>query len=139
MGVSIKPGNKLEVENIKRMDVTFKTLDKQKFKISVDRNDSVEDLIFKLGNRIGNENLYRLIYAGKLLKEGTPVSEYNISPKLPILVMVTKPSQQRADNASIEEMEIKRKSELNEYNEKTAKNKDKRKESEDSGYVSDED
>ena len=116
------------------MDVTFKTLDKQKFNISVDSNDTVEDLVFKLGNKIGNENLYRLIYAGKLLKEGTLVSDYNVSPKLPVIVMVTKPSQQLVDNASIEKMELIRRD-----NEKTVKYKKIRTESEDSGFVPDED
>ena len=120
------------------MDVTFKTLAKQKFKIYVDSSDSVEDIIVKLGNIIGNENLYRLIYAGKLLKEGTPVSEYNISTKLPILVMVTKPTQQRADNASIEEMEILRRNKLKENKEKTAKSKIWA-ESEESDYILNED
>merc|ERR1711872_366582 len=52
----------------------------------------VEDLITQLEDCLGNENLYRLIYAGKLLKEEKPISYYNINSKIPIIVMVTKQS-----------------------------------------------
>ena len=88
------------------MEITFKTRYEQKFTIFLYGTEWVEDIIFEVGNRIGKENLYRLIYAGKLLKEGTLVKDYNMSPKLPIIVMVTMPSQQSADNASIEKVEM---------------------------------
>eukprot|EP00092_Neocalanus_flemingeri_P030087 GFUD01032664.1.p1 GENE.GFUD01032664.1~~GFUD01032664.1.p1 ORF type:complete len:272 (+),score=58.20 GFUD01032664.1:31-816(+) len=96
------------------MDIKFKTLDKQRFTMNVEPHDQVEDLIFGLENIIGRENLYRLIYAGKLLKEGTPVSNYNISPKLPVIIMITQPLQQKVDNKSIKEMEMIRRDDFTE-------------------------
>eukprot|EP00092_Neocalanus_flemingeri_P019661 GFUD01021295.1.p1 GENE.GFUD01021295.1~~GFUD01021295.1.p1 ORF type:complete len:278 (+),score=61.79 GFUD01021295.1:37-834(+) len=117
------------------MDMKFKTLDKQRFSMFVDPHDQVEDLIFGLENIIGRENLYRLIYAGKLLKEGTPVSNYNISPKLPVIIMITQPLQQKVDNVLIEEMEMIRSKKFPE----TKDDKWFRTESEDAGYDSEED
>ena len=64
------------------MDITFKTLGKQKFSLSIDRHDYVEDLIIKVGNTIGQENLYRM-------NEGSLVAEYSLSTVLPVIGMVT--------------------------------------------------
>jgi len=58
--------------------------------MEVDIDCTVEDLINKLEDELGEDNLYRLIYAGKLLKEEKLLTEYNISNKIPIIVMVTK-------------------------------------------------
>merc|ERR1719318_1258495 len=91
------------------MEITFKTHDKQRFTIIVDGSECIEDLIEKVGKTIGDENLYRLVYAGKFLEEKSFVKDCNLSPALPIIVMVTKPEQQAADKESIEEMEIKKK------------------------------
>eukprot|EP00092_Neocalanus_flemingeri_P075291 GFUD01093254.1.p1 GENE.GFUD01093254.1~~GFUD01093254.1.p1 ORF type:complete len:256 (-),score=48.37 GFUD01093254.1:712-1440(-) len=121
------------------MDVKFKTLDKQRFTMNVDPHDQVEDLILRLENRLGRENLYRLIYAGKLLKEGTPVSNYNISPKLPVIIMITQPQQQKVDKVLIEEMERIRRNNITENKDDTVRDNQLRTENEDSGYDSDED
>ena len=64
------------------MEITFKTLDKQKFTLSIDGHEYVEDLINKVRNRIGQENVYRLIHAGRLMKEGSLVAEYSLSPSV---------------------------------------------------------
>eukprot|EP00092_Neocalanus_flemingeri_P041726 GFUD01045447.1.p1 GENE.GFUD01045447.1~~GFUD01045447.1.p1 ORF type:complete len:321 (+),score=73.00 GFUD01045447.1:126-965(+) len=121
------------------MDVKFKTIDKQRFTMNVDPHDQVEDLIFRLENRLGRENLYRLIYAGKLLKEGTPVSNYNISPKLPVIIMITKPFQQKVDKVIIEEMEMIRRNNITENKDDKVRDNQLRTETENSGYDSDED
>jgi len=52
--------------------------------------DAVEDIVSKLEDDLGQDSLYKLIYAGKLLKEEKLLSDYNISNKIPIIVMVTK-------------------------------------------------
>ena len=85
------------------MEINFKTLDKQKFSLFTYGSEYVEDLINKVENTIGKDNLYRLIHAGRLLKKETLVSEYNLSPVLPVIFMVTEPEQKVADDDNIEE------------------------------------
>ena len=58
--------------------------------MEVDMEEAVENIISKLEDDLGQDNLYKLIYAGKLLKEENPLSDYNIINKIPIIVMVTK-------------------------------------------------
>ena len=72
------------------MQLFFKTLDHKTFNMEVDMDGAVENIISKLEDDLGQDNLYKLIYAGKLLKEEKPLSDYNISNKIPIIVMVTK-------------------------------------------------
>merc|ERR1712198_375899 len=74
----------------KKMKIFFKTLDQKKFSMEVDKDKTVEDVIFKLEDEQGRENLYRLIYAGKILKEEDLISDYNITGKIPIIVMATR-------------------------------------------------
>ena len=64
------------------MEITFKTLGKQKFTLSIDRHEYVEDLIIEVGNTIGQENLYQM-------NEGSLVAEYSLSLVLPVIGMVT--------------------------------------------------
>ena len=72
------------------MKVTFKTLDQHSFEMEVGSDEGVEDLICKMEDKLGQENLYRLIYAGKMMHEGEMVSDYKMTGKLPVVVMVTK-------------------------------------------------
>ena len=72
------------------MQLFFKTLDHKTFNMEVDMEGAVENIISKLEDDLGQDNLYKLIYAGKLLKEEKQLSDYNISNKIPIIVMVTK-------------------------------------------------
>jgi len=51
------------------MKVTFKTLDQHSFEMEVGSEEGVEDLICKMEDKLGQENLYRLIYAGKMMHE----------------------------------------------------------------------
>jgi len=59
--------------------------------MDVDMDGTVDDLIWELENHLGQENLYKVIFAGKLMKEEVKLSDYNISNKIPIIVMVTRP------------------------------------------------
>ena len=65
--------------------------------------EGVEDLICKMEDRLGQENLYRLIYAGKMMHEGEMVRDYNMSGKLPVVVMVTKLEQYRREEREAED------------------------------------
>ena len=86
------------------MEITFKTLGKQKFTLSIDRHEYVEDLIIEVGKTIGQENLYQLNegslvaeYSYKTIgqenlyqmNEASLVAEYSLSPVLPVIGMVT--------------------------------------------------
>merc|ERR1711936_421939 len=78
--------------------LNFKTLDQKNFSLSLDSTCvTVEDLICKMEDTFGRENLYKLIFAGKLLKEEKNLSDYNLNNKIPIIVMITK-SQIKPDN-----------------------------------------
>ena len=88
------------------MDITFKTVDKQKFNMSVDVSDSVEDLIDKVGIIMRSENIYWLAHTGSILREGTLVKEYNLSATLPVIVMVTKQAKQISNNEDMENVRL---------------------------------
>ena len=76
------------------MKLTFKTVDSNTtFTLEVRQEDLVEDLITQVEDHLGRENLYRLIYAGKVIKEEDLVSDLGINDKLPVVVMMTKPGQ----------------------------------------------
>merc|ERR1711936_1169163 len=66
------------------MKVTFKTLDQRSFDLEVGSDEGVEDLICKMEDRLGQENLYRLICAGKMMHEGEMMSDYKMTGKLPV-------------------------------------------------------
>ena len=85
------------------MKVTFKTLDQRSFEMEVGAEEGVEDLICKMEDKLGQENLYRLIYAGKMMHEGEMVSDYKMTGKLPVVVMVTKLENFRKQEREAEE------------------------------------
>ena len=88
------------------MQVTFKTMESGTFTLEVGESDAVEDLITQVEDHLGRENLYRLIYAGKVMKEEEMVSDLGMNGKLPVVVMMTRPSQNRRE---AEEGEVKMK------------------------------
>merc|ERR1711936_588549 len=90
--------------------LNFKTLDQKNFSLSLDSTCvTVEDLICKMKDTFGRENLYKLIFAGKLLKEEKNLSDYDLNNKIPIIVMITK-SQIKPDShkptGSSEELDL---------------------------------
>ena len=62
-----------------KMQLYFKTVDHKAFTMEVDMEGGVEDLIFKLDGELGQDNIYQLFYAGKVLEEDRLLCDYNIS------------------------------------------------------------
>ncbi|XP_078576062.1 UV excision repair protein RAD23 homolog A-like isoform X2 [Branchiostoma floridae x Branchiostoma japonicum] len=77
------------------MQVTFKTLQQQTFKIEIEENATVKQLKEKVEGEKGKESFpaagLKLIYAGKILQDDLPLSQYKIDEKNFVVVMVTKP------------------------------------------------
>lgn len=77
------------------MLITFKTLQQQTFKLEIDDTATVSDLKNKLESEKGEDaypkSAVKLIYAGKILNDDQPLSEYKIDEKGFVVVMVTKP------------------------------------------------
>ena len=79
--------------------LNFKTLNQKNFSLSLDSTCvTVEDLICKMEDTFGRENLYKLIFAGKLLKEEKNLSDYNLNSKIPVIVMITKSPEIKAES-----------------------------------------
>lgn len=77
------------------MLLTLKTLQQQTFKIEIDEKELVKTLKEKIEQEKGNDNFpvagQKLIYAGKILSDDSPLTEYKIDEKSFVVVMVTKP------------------------------------------------
>jgi len=52
---------------------------------------------------MGAGNLYKLIYAGKMMKEGEMLRDYKMTGRLPVVVMVTRLDQYRKEEREAEE------------------------------------
>lgn len=80
--------------------VNFKTLDQRNFSLILDeRCRTVEDLICKIEDTLGRDNLYKLIFSGKLLKEEQLLKDYSLNSRIPIIVMATKSPNQENTNS----------------------------------------
>jgi UV excision repair protein RAD23 len=88
-----------------KMIVTIKTLQQKTFKIELDDTENVEALKQKIEQEQGASfpaaNL-KLIYAGKILNDANPLSEYNIQESNFVVVMVSKPKPTKATSSSSE-------------------------------------
>ncbi|XP_007559022.1 UV excision repair protein RAD23 homolog B [Poecilia latipinna] len=77
------------------MLITLKTLQQQTFKIDIDEEETVKTLKERIekekGKDIFSVAAQKLIYAGKILNDDTPLKEYNIDEKNFVVLMVTKP------------------------------------------------
>ncbi|XP_056263947.1 RAD23 homolog A, nucleotide excision repair protein a [Pseudoliparis swirei] len=76
------------------MQITLKTLQQQTIQIEIDPEQTVKDLKEKIEAERGKDNFpvsgQKLIYAGKILQDDTPIKDYNIDEKNFVVVMVSK-------------------------------------------------
>ena len=82
------------------MQLLLKTLDNKIIELDIIQDEPVRNIVKQIRERWGQENSYRLIYAGKVLKEGNLLSEYGVTGTLPIIVLVTKPINMERNAAS---------------------------------------
>jgi len=82
------------------MLVTFKTLDHKIFKLDIDPEETVSDLKTRLEDDMGKDNIYKLIYSGKILKDENLLSSYNINEKHFVVLMITKAKAATAKDTS---------------------------------------
>ncbi|XP_040896792.1 RAD23 homolog A, nucleotide excision repair protein b isoform X2 [Toxotes jaculatrix] len=86
------------------LTVTLKTLQQQTFKIEIDPELTVKTLKEKIEEDRGKDAFpavgQKLIYAGKILNDDTPLKEYKIDEKNFVVVMVTKPKPAPPPQAS---------------------------------------
>ncbi|KAF3846940.1 hypothetical protein F7725_004018 [Dissostichus mawsoni] len=76
------------------MQITLKTLQQQTIQIEIDPVQTVKALKEKIEAERGKDNFpvsgQKLIYAGKILQDDTPIQDYNIDEKNFVVVMVSK-------------------------------------------------
>ncbi|XP_071391152.1 RAD23 homolog A, nucleotide excision repair protein a [Centroberyx affinis] len=76
------------------MQITLKTLQQQTIQIEIDPDQTVKALKEKIEAERGKDNFpvsgQKLIYAGKILQDDTPIKDYKIDEKNFVVVMVSK-------------------------------------------------
>ncbi|XP_076847898.1 RAD23 homolog A, nucleotide excision repair protein a [Brachyhypopomus gauderio] len=77
------------------MQITLKTLQQQTIHVDIDDHQTVKALKEKIEAEKGSDSFpvsgQKLIYAGKILQDDTPIKEYKIDEKNFVVVMVSKP------------------------------------------------
>ncbi|KAG7263331.1 hypothetical protein CRUP_036654 [Coryphaenoides rupestris] len=86
------------------MQITLKTLQQQTIQIEIDPDETVKALKEKIETERGKDNFpvsgQKLIYAGKILQDDTPIKDYKIDEKNFVVVMVSKAKPAAAAAAS---------------------------------------
>ncbi|CAL1588606.1 unnamed protein product [Knipowitschia caucasica] len=89
------------------MQITLKTLQQQTIQIEIDPEQTVKALKEKIETERGKDNFpvsgQKLIYAGKILQDDTPIKEYKIEEKNFVVVMVSKAKSTAAASPSVSE------------------------------------
>ena len=76
------------------MEITCKDIrDNRRIRLEVRLEDRVEDLVNKIRAELGEENCYRLVCCGKVMREYDPLVSYCSLTVLPVIVMVTTPQE----------------------------------------------
>jgi transposase len=75
-------------------------LDNKVIVLEITQEEPVRNIVEQIREKWGQENSYRLIYAGKVIKEGNLLVEYGVTGTLPIIVLVTKPINTERKEAS---------------------------------------
>ena len=86
------------------MLLTFKTLDHKIFKYEVSEEDTVDDIKTRIEEDFGQENLYKLIYSGKILRDDQQLKSYKINEKQFVVLMITKPHKREVQEETKEEI-----------------------------------
>lgn len=73
------------------MLLTLRTLDHQTIKMEVYKEETVSEFKDRIEDEMGRENLYKVIYYGKILEDDRLLSDYNIDPSKSLVLMITKP------------------------------------------------
>jgi hypothetical protein len=68
------------------MQLLLKTLDNKVIVLEITQEEPVRNIVEQIREKWGQENSYRLIYAGKVIKEGNLLSEYRVTGTLRIIV-----------------------------------------------------
>ncbi|KAM6966448.1 RAD23 homolog A, nucleotide excision repair protein a [Tautogolabrus adspersus] len=89
------------------MHITLKTLQQQTFQIEIDPEKTVKALKEEIEAERGKDNFpvsgQKLIYAGKILQDDTPIKEYKIDEKSFVVVMVSKAKPAAAASPPVSE------------------------------------
>uniref|UniRef100_A0A3B4TXX0 UV excision repair protein RAD23 n=1 Tax=Seriola dumerili TaxID=41447 RepID=A0A3B4TXX0_SERDU len=89
------------------MQITLKTLQQQTIQIEIDPEQTVKALKEKIEAERGKDNFpvsgQKLIYAGKILQDDTPIKEYKIDEKNFVVVMVSKAKPAAATSPPVSE------------------------------------
>ena len=80
------------------MQLLLKTLDNEVIEVDAGEDETVRNILAAVKAVWGREKTYRMICAGKVVKEGT-LRDYGITGSLPIIVLVTKPNNAKTELA----------------------------------------
>merc|ERR1712133_140897 len=96
------------------MLLTFKTLDHKIFKYEVSEEDTVDDIKTRIEEDFGQENIYKLIYSGKILRDDQQLKSYKINEKQFVVLMITKPHKKEVQEETKDDIQVETKEEIKE-------------------------